>query len=300
MPDPLKQTVSASQVPALFNQSPYLSRWMLHRHFTDGMPVDSPEDGRMRWGRHLEPLILEQARAELALEIHPDQAYVRAGPVGCTRDAVVIDPSLGPGALETKCVFDYRIWMEQWGGGEIVPRHYEMQLQTQMLVGDGTRPYRWGVIAVWLAGEVKYFRRDPVMDLWERVETEATDFLADVAARKEPDPLGSAIELPMLTKIERTGEVLDRRDDVDLAEAARLYNYLAAKKRAAERAVEAQKVTLLKALGDASEALCFGGIRIKVRVDQVEEHVRKAGTKTVLTVKVPENLPDAIDASLKG
>lgn len=300
MPDPTFQTVSASQVPALFNQSPYLSRWMLHRNFADRMPIDAPEDNRMRWGRALEPLILEQARRDLSLEIRPDQAYVRAGNLGCTRDAIVIDPSLGPGALETKCVFDYRTFMAEWDGGTRAPKHYEMQLQAQMQVGDGVRPYRWGIIAVWVAGDVKYLRRDPVLDLWERVETEAADFLIDVAARKAPDPLGAAIELPMLTSIVRTGEVLDRRNDVDLAEAARLYEHLAERKRAAERAVDAQKIELLSALGDASEAQCFGGIRIKVRQDRVPEHTRKASTRTILTVKIPDVLPDAIDASFKG
>ena len=102
-----------------------------------------------------------QAAEDLKLEVRPnaDDTYHRRGLLGCTRDATIICPDRGPGALETKCIFDYRTWMADWGGGAFVPKPHEIQLQQQLLVGDGDdgfaaegSPYDWGVIAAWVAG----------------------------------------------------------------------------------------------------------------------------------------------------
>jgi hypothetical protein len=119
----------------------------------------------MQWGKKLQPLIIAQASEELRLEVRPNEAddYHRRGFLGCTRDATIICPDRGPGALETKCVFDYGVWMRDWHGGKFVPRNHEIQLQQQMLVGDGTGPaYEWGVVCAWVAGEQHYFERKPM------------------------------------------------------------------------------------------------------------------------------------------
>src|SRR5262245_43707736 len=183
MPDPDKRTVSATQAAALWNRSPYLTRWMLWQHFAKGVPFADRADARMRWGKKLQPLIIDEAAAHLALEVHPNggDQYVRAGQLGCTRDATIICPDRGPGALETKCVFDYATWMREWDGGRAVPQHHEFQLQQQMLVGDGDGgPFNWGVIAAWVAGDMYYFERKPIVELWTRLVTEAAAFFDDV------------------------------------------------------------------------------------------------------------------------
>lgn len=105
----------------------------------------------MDWGTRLQPLIIEQAARDLKLDVFPCDTYVRNGNLGCTRDAEIICPDRGPGALEVKAVFDYKTWMREWDGGNSVPRHIEIQHQTQMLVGDGKVPFSWGVIAAWVA-----------------------------------------------------------------------------------------------------------------------------------------------------
>src|SRR3989442_9052297 len=127
MPDTTKQTISATQSPALFGVSPYMTRWMLLRHFIHGDPIDSPEHERMTWGKKLQPLVLAQAAEDLHLEVRPnaEDVYLRSEhfPIGCTRDAEIICPDRGPGTLETKCVFDYGVWMQTWNGGKALPKH---------------------------------------------------------------------------------------------------------------------------------------------------------------------------------
>jgi len=297
MPDPNRQTISASQTAALWNKSPYVTRWMLWQHFAKGMDTDAPGDARMSWGLKLEPLILAEAAADLKLEVRPNQpqSYVRRGRFGCTRDAEIIAPDLGPGALECKCVFDYRTWMADWDGGKRVPAHYEIQLQTQLYVGDGARPFSWGAFAVWVAGEIHYFKREPAEGLWADMEREAEAFFAAVEAGEEPDPFGASVELPYLTNLPRGGDVIDLSEQPnakEIAEAARMFEWESERGRAVGRSRDHFKAQLLGAMGEASEAILYGGIRVKVRTDTVAAHHRAESKRTILKVTVPAELPD--------
>lgn len=269
MPDPTRQTISATQAPGLWNVSPYVTRWMLWQHFANGVDIDSPADARMAWGTKLQPLILQQAAEDLRLEVIPNDAdaYHRRGQLGCTRDADIICPDRGPGALETKCVFDYRTWMADWQGG--APRHYELQLQQQMFVGDERGSFQWGVIAAWVAGEVHYFQREPIVELWEKLEAEAAAFFQSVADKAEPDPFGAPIEVEWLTKLLPTtrGKVIDLSGEAsvrhycDIAEA-----YVQAKghENAGKKIAEPLRAKLLALAGDAEEVWLPGAIKVRI------------------------------------
>jgi hypothetical protein len=158
----------------------------------------------MNWGRKLQPLILEQVAEEMRLEVRPndEDAYMRRGLLGCTRDATIICPDRGPGAVETKCVFDYRTWMADWNGGKQPPRHHEIQLQQQMIVGDeGGESYRWGLLVAWVAGELHYFERAPIKDLWAPLYAGSRALFLRVKAKREPEPFGAPVELPLLAQL---------------------------------------------------------------------------------------------------
>src|SRR5216684_8768697 len=152
MPDPTKQTISATESPALLGSSPYLTRWMLWQRFANGIEPEREESSRMNWGKAMQPLIVKRVAEERKLEVIPNEGdnYIRRGLLGCTRDATIISPDHGPGALEVKCVFDYEQWGRKWDGGKSVPREIEIQLQQQILVGDGDQmrqlSYEWGLI----------------------------------------------------------------------------------------------------------------------------------------------------------
>jgi len=92
VPDPLRQTISATEAPGLWNVSPYVTRWMLWQKFAKGIALDSDENSRMKWGKLLQPLIIAQAAEELKLDVIPnaDDTYIRRGLLGCTRDATII------------------------------------------------------------------------------------------------------------------------------------------------------------------------------------------------------------------
>ncbi len=246
---------------------------------------------RMMWGKKMQPLVLEQSAHDLALEVQPNQTdtYIRRGRLGCTRDAEVIIPDQGPAALETKCVFDYRVWMREWDGGKHVPRHYEIQLQVQMYVGDGKAPFRHGKLAVWVCGDMVYFDRDPIPDLWARLETEAEAFFNAVGAGDEPDPFGAPIETPFLLALERqpgiVADLSNRPDAIEIAEKVRSYDFERRVIRGSTKAADSLKAQLLALMGDAPEAECFGGIRLKIT---------KSGRGTTLKPYIPDHLPDTL------
>lgn len=292
MPDPTRETISATESPALFGVSPYATRWMLYQRFAKGVDIDSTEDARMSWGRKLQPLILEQAAADLGLEIrqNEDDVYHRRGILGCTRDGEIICPDRGPGAIETKCVFDYRTWMTDWEGGDRPPRRHEIQLQHQMYVGSGRGPsYNWGVLVAWVAGEQHYFEREPITDLWRAINTESAKFFEDVRAGAEPNPFGELIELPLLAELFPVipEKVLDLSADVDaakLSDKAVMFKHYKDSENGYKRTAEKLRAEFLALAKDNETVLLPAGIVLRIGTT-------KAGKR--LNVYVPDQATPA-------
>lgn len=295
MPDPIRKTLSATQTPALFGASPYVTRWMLLRHFIHGDPIDNPEHNRMDWGKRMQPMVLAQAADDLRVEVRPntDDTYVRRGLLGCTRDGDVICPDRGPGAVETKCVFDYGVWMQTWSGGKSLPRHIEIQLQQQMMVGDGEKPFEWGVLAVWLCGEMKYFERKPIPELWTQIEVAALSFFDDVEAKQEGEPFGEPVEVPLLAKVFPlvVGTKVDLTTHpraAELAEQASLMRYHAEARAGHEKGEKAIKAMFKALLGEADEATLPNGIRIRQKQQSRAGYTVKPTTFTIIDAFIPD------------
>ena len=282
MPDPNRLTLSATESPALFGASPYTTKWMLYRKFACGDDIEKPADERMNWGKLMQPIIIDQVAKGRGLEVIPNpDLYVRRGLLGCTRDATIIAPGIGPGALEIKCVFDYRVWMTKWNGGKTVPREVEIQLQQQMFVGDGdsnltpeviekATPYNWGLIAVWVCADLYYFERQPLPELWTDLERRAIGFFSDVRSKREPDPFGVAVELPLLNKLYpmQPDKVLDLSADpehVKTSEKVSMYVHYKSEKTGAAANEEKHRVELLALAKDAERVLLPCGVSYRVK-----------------------------------
>jgi predicted phage-related endonuclease len=295
VPDATLQTLSATETPALWGLSPYLTRWMLYQRFANGVDLGQGEDARMAWGKKLQPLVIAQAADELGFEVEPNhgQIYRRRGRLGCTRDATILCPERGRGALETKCVFDYATWMREWDGGRSVPPMHEIQLQQQMKVGDDRGPFEWGVIAVWVAGEQYYFEREPFDAFWRLLDQETEAFFAAVASKSEPDPSGSPVEIPWLARLFPTvrRKLLDLSQDPSagkIAEKVTLYKTLAARENGAKRAKETLRAELLALARDHEVIALPRGIKVRISTRSITEQTRKASVSKTLSVIVPD------------
>lgn len=312
MPDPKKQTISATEMPGLLGVSPYVTKWMLYQRFAKGIEAPGPDHNRLDWGTKMEPLLLEQAAADLRLEVKTNrqadgsQIYLRRGLLGCSRDADIYDPQRGPGALETKCCFDFKILMQEWDGGKTPPRQHEIQVQQQMYVGDGEKPFEWGTIALWCGGDMTYFHRKPMPDLWAKFEEEAKQFFDDVIAGRAPEPFGSPIEVPLLKQIfdKPTGEVINGTELLGEVEATKLAqqvcdaDYQRVVRLAAEKVEESVKAKLLGLLKDADEIELPQGIRVTRTVQTRNNKAKPASQSTAIVVKA--HIPQQIDGGFDG
>ena len=292
MPDPQRKTISSTQVAALYNASPYMTPYMLY-HYIRGDLVDNVQTDRMYWGLKMQPLVLERAAADLKLEVTPNAGdrYIHDDVLGYTADAKIWHPDKGHGTLESKCVFDYSTWMRDWDGGKRVPRHYELQMQTQLTVGDGAEPFRWGMFAVWCCGEMHYMERELNPMVAKDLHDQAVGMLARVRNGDEPDPFGSAIELPLLDKLLpiAKGKTLDLRDDTEARKYAELGKMLQQFRKDAnfyQKAAEDARNKLRVLARDNETVLLPYGVTLKLSTRNMKEHVRKASTWTNIDVKI--------------
>jgi len=302
MPDPTRESISATETPALFNASPYLTKRMLYERIANGVDIDSPENNRMDWGKRMQGVLLQAAAEDHKLDVLPNigsdgkEVYIRRGRIGCTRDAVIIDPQRGPGALEIKMCNDYRVWRESWGSGATPPRHNEVQLQQQIMVGDGVTPFTWGLLGCWIAGEMKYWKREPMPRLWAQIEKETTQFYEDVAAKKAPDWIGDPVEMPLLTELfpPRFAKVTDftTRDDAEkLAEKCLMLNYHSKERLGHAKAEDKLKAELRALLLDAEEGRFIHGIKFTVKQSDRKGYMVPAGKTTRTDLYVPDDVP---------
>jgi predicted phage-related endonuclease len=292
MPDPQRKTISSTQVAALYNASPYMTPYMLY-HYIRGDLVDNVQTDRMYWGLKMQPLVLERAAADLTLEVTPNAGdrYIHDDVLGYTADAKIWHPDKGHGTLESKCVYDYSTWMRDWDGGKRVPRHYELQMQTQLTVGDGAEPFRWGMFAVWCCGEMHYMERELNPMVAKDLHDQAVTMLARVRNGDEPDPFGSAIELPLLDKLLpiAKGKTLDLRDDTEARKYAELGKMLQQFRKDAnfyQKAAEDARNKLRVLARDNETVLLPYGVTIKLAARSMKEHVRKASSWTAIDVKI--------------
>ena len=212
----------------------------------------------------------------------------------------------GPGALETKCCFDYKILMQEWDGGKTPPRMHEIQLQQQMYVGDGEKPFEWGVIALWCGGDMTYFQRKPMPDLWKTFEQTAKEFYDDILAGREPEPFGDPVELPLLKQMfhKPTGEIINAVEKFGEVEATKLAqrvvdaDYQRVQRLAAEKVEEKVKAELLGLLKDADEIELPQGIRVTRKINTSNYKAQPARTSTSISVKT--HIPQQIDGGFGG
>lgn len=306
MPDPQMKTVSATQVAALFNLSPYETRWMLHQQFR-GVEVER-ETERMTWGKRLEPIILYSAADELRIEITSNEQaeYVRGDelpdgflPIGCTVDAHFEDPEFGLTVIEAKNV-DWLQWKEKWSE-TAAPPHIELQVQAQMAVLGAT----FGYIACLIGGnELRLYRREIDQGLIVDIANEARGFLHLVETDNAPEPFGEPIEIPYINKLwpavepAKVYEYAPERE-AEIAETINRFRHAKDQESFYKKMKEGSRAKLLGWTEDA-EIVKAGGLGLEIGKTEIAEttSTRKAHVRTNL--KVHGKLEDRFAEDFEG
>lgn len=301
MPDPDRLTVSGTQCAALFNASPYATRYMLYHEFCGSYVPQVDEDERMFWGRHLQREILFAAvdRLKLEGEIHPPRVttneldrYHRHSeyPIGCTLDGGLACPVRGPGIVQVKNV-DWFIHNDTWTDAG-APKHIELQLQHEMLAHNA----KWGVIAALVGGNhLRIIEREPIEEVRDQIIAEAGAFMESVRDHQAPDPYGSEIEIPALSELIETDpdEVLDIREDEQAAQLVAEFRYWVAQSRAANKIVPGLRAKIIALAGTAARVRVHGA-DVKVSRSHIAATTpkpRKAYTQVRVTAKERDDGP---------
>ena len=264
MPDPNKQTVSATQVAALFNLSPYETRWTLYQQFVGKLPWMNDEvNERMYWGKKLQPAILSAVSDKLRLDVigNHDDEYLRHPnlPIGCTPDGYVMDPQRGLGWIETKAV-DWMVFKDQWTPTS-PPPHIVLQHQVQLAIpakmpavddhGDRVWP-QWGIVAALVGGnELHLYEFTPDAALHEKIAAEAATFMEQVRGCNEPPLTGDPVELPGIATVwpqvieDKWLDLRGEDNDEEVATLIAEYKYASGEKSSMGKWADKNKARLL-------------------------------------------------------
>lgn len=271
------QNIGASEVAALFDESPYLTAFELWHQKAGNLPrVDLDDNERVQAGNHMEPAIAAWTAEKTGWRIQKVRRYLTHPIIqgmGASLDYEIIGHPRGPGVLEIKNV-DGLVYRE-WEGGE-PPIHMLLQVQHQMAVSGR----RWGAVAACIGGNrleiFQYERREPTVAL---IEQKVADFWDSVRSGRAPTPdfskdAEAIIAMHQAVSGDRVVDLAGNNHATVLMAEYRMAGD--AEKVAAERK-KAAKAELLTIMGDASAAIC-GDYKISAKMigpSMVEAYERK-------------------------
>jgi len=254
--------VGASEVAALFDASPWLTRFELwHRKQGTIATPDfnavgmdgKPEDMRVFCG-----VMLERAVIEIACKIwgyeraHTPKRLDNGAGLGGHPDQLVLCPDRGLGVLEVKTAD----WLVAKGWGDEPPLNYQLQAQTYA----GLAKVGWCDIITLVGGnDPRRFQMEARPTVFAEIERRVAEFWQSVEAGKAPKPdysrdgdtIAAVIGAPDDTLID-----LRRNNRAGLLAA----DFLNAKARvkAAELEADTAKAELLEIIGTAGAAMLEG------------------------------------------
>ena len=253
--------VGASEVAALFDCSPYLTKFELwHRKRGNiatpefnALHDGTPEDERIYWGVRLEAAIIEAAKERYGYTDRDQLDRLSNGRgLGGHPDRRVICPERGPGILEIKTAD----WLVRKGWGDEPPAHYLIQSQAY----QGLDGVQWGDVLVLVGGNrLERFCYDFRPKIYAEIERRVADFWQSVEANGPP-PADYTRDLDTITELYREGteEVVDLTADNLAHEAAAAFLFAREARLEAEKREDAAKAELLDKLGAASAATLNG------------------------------------------
>lgn len=245
--------VGASEVAALFECSPYVTRFELwHRRKGNIASPDLSDNERAEWGLRLEPAIIAAAADRYGYQLEETPRRLSNGKgLGGHPDALASDER-GPGIIEIKTA-DFLVF-RSWGTEP--PTHYLLQAMAYAGLADR----KWCDIIVLVGGNrLERFCYDFRPKIYAEIERRVVDFWQSIEAN-DPPPADYTRDLETITELYREGteEVVDLTADNLAHEAAAAFLFAKEARLEAEKREDAAKAELLDKLGAASTAMLNG------------------------------------------
>lgn len=254
--------VGASEVAALFDESPFLTRFELwHRkagnieapEFNALADDGTPEDERIYWGVKLEEAILSAACERYGYAVAERDGKLDNGKgLGGHPDAIAICPVRGRGVLEIKTVD----WLVRKGWGDEPPLNYLLQSQTY----QGLAGVQWGDVLVLVGGnKLERFQYEFRPKIYAEIEKRVAAFWRTVEAGTPP-PADYTRDLSTIKELhsEQGTATVDLVGDNRAAIAAAEYLAAAADERDAKKRKEAAQAELFEKLQEAAVGFADG------------------------------------------
>lgn len=251
------ETVGASEVAALYDAHPHLSRWTLWHIKAGRAPPPAAQHERAAWGLRLERAIADAVAEERGWVIEPgtwlrDPSGLR---LSATPDFLAHAPDRpGRGVLEIKNV-DWLIHRDRWG--DEPPMHVLLQLQAQLAVTGA----RWGCVAALVGGnDLRLYDYDARPAVIQDIRKRVAAFWRSIAQNQPPPVDGSDSTAATLEALHPTldAEPIDLRGDNEMPGlCAALREATEARKRAEEREA-ALKAMITERLAGHARALVQG------------------------------------------
>jgi predicted phage-related endonuclease len=269
------KTVGASEVAALFDASPYLTKFELWHRKKGNLSGEFEDDERKFWGRKLEPAIAAGVAEQRGWKLIKPEGYYfhpTVAGMGCTPDFLIDDPVRGLGAMEVKNI-DYLQFRCSWTGSE-PPLCYILQLQDQLACTGVS----WGCIAALVAGN------DPAVFIYDRheqaiarIEQAVTAFWKSIADNIEPPVVSEDYEIIRELYPSAFRPEIDLTADNQLPALCADALMAQAQRMAAEKREKQIKAEIINRLKDAEAAKCSGFF---IRYPEIVKHMKATEATT--------------------
>lgn len=254
--------VGASEVAALFGQSPWLTHFELwHRKngtiatpdFNGTKDDGRPENERVDWGIRLEPVIVGAACARYGYERADTPLRLDNGKgMGGHPDQIAICPKRGRGVLEVKTAD----WLVAKGWGDEPPLHYLLQSQAY----QGLAGVEWGDVIVLVGGnELRRYQYEFRPIIYADMQARVAEFWASVRTGKPPKP-DYTRDGETIAELNGLGDggTIDLRTWNRGTELAADFINAKAREKSAKTDADAAKAEMLERMGDATAAMLEG------------------------------------------
>jgi predicted phage-related endonuclease len=274
--------VGASEVAALFDESPYLTRFELFHRKTGNIAVPefnavaddgSPENERVWWGVRLEEAILQGACERYGYtDVERHVTLSNGKGLGAHPDTLAWCPvRKSRGYVEIKMAD----WLVRKGWGDEPPMHYLLQSQT----GQGLAKAAWGDVLVLVGGNsLERFQYDFRPKIYAEIERRVEAFWQSVREGKAP-PADYTRDLGTIKELyaDQGEETIDLQGDNRAAIAAAEYLAGAELEKEGKARKEAAAAELFDKLRDASFAFASGFTIKSTLVSATPERVAEPG-----------------------
>lgn len=283
-----KNDITSTEISALFNCSPYCTKFELWHRKKKNLSSNFEENERSSWGLFLQDGIMAKFAKDNNWGFSRKLNYMRNKElrIGASFDfdLIIKNPNTGEdeygyGLAEVKNV-DGLVFKNGWiveGDYIEAPAHIELQAQHQMLCSGLPFNYILSLIGG-NRGEKLY--RTPNQKIFDAIIRESQLFWKSIEDNIEPEPSEvDADFISSLYNVSDSEKILDARGDKTISALAAYYKTCQQEESDAEKRKKMAKAKLLPLIGTASKVLVDGGYSISagmVAEAEIESYTRKS------------------------